>query len=111
MPRMIRVHRKSYKRKDGTRVKAATYLTKDKGAPGRTHKSEVWYEHGPETGWKKDMPADKRRRILSKAYKGDYLKAARAKQALANVNPDPATRRAAKADAKYFFDLHARAGR
>jgi len=31
----IRVKRKGYTRKDGTRVKATTFLVKDRGAPGR----------------------------------------------------------------------------
>ena len=31
----LTVHRKSYIRSDGTRIKATTYKTPDKGAPGR----------------------------------------------------------------------------
>lgn len=32
----IKVTRKAYVRKDGTRVKAATYFIKDKDEPGKT---------------------------------------------------------------------------
>lgn len=35
MPKMIRVRRKGYRRKDGTWVKGTTFLTKDRGKPGR----------------------------------------------------------------------------
>jgi hypothetical protein len=60
---------------------------------------------GP-TGWKKSYPAEKRRRIMIRAHDGDILAAARACQALANVTKDPETKRKARADAKYLFELY-----
>jgi len=60
-------------------------------------------------GWSKRLKASTRRakalRSRPKNWSLDkrYLSAARALQALANVTRDPATKRAAEADAKYFF--------
>lgn len=61
-------------------------------------------------GWKKDMPADKRRKaaLASRpknwSLRNRYLSAGRALQALANVTKDKATKRLASIDAKYFFN-------
>jgi len=68
--------------------------------------TEKWFKPGKPSGWKKDYPADKRRRIELKAKKGDYLKAARAKMALANVTTDKETEKKARADALYFYKEH-----
>lgn len=65
-----------------------------------------WYAPKVQSGWKKTMPAGKRRRLLLKAHKGSLLSAARSKQALANVTEDEETRVLALADAKYFFERH-----
>jgi len=60
-------------------------------------------------GWSKSLPAStRRRRALASRPKNwtlahRYLSTARALQALANVTRDPATRKAALADAKYFL--------
>lgn len=62
---------------------------------------------GP-TGWRKKYPPEKRRRIMIRAHDGDILAAARACQALANVTKDPETKRKARADAKYLFELYRR---
>jgi len=102
----IKVTRKSYVRKDGTRVRAATYYIKDKGKPGRTPESEKWYEHTVRMNWHKDESADVRRANALKAHKGDELATARALQALANVTTDAETAELAKADADYFFAQH-----
>ena len=83
--------------------KKISYLTKDKGKPGKTPKSKRWYDPKISSGWKADMPAGKRRAIELKARKGDLLEAARAKQALANVTTSRKTKKAAQADADYFF--------
>jgi len=99
----IKVTRKSYVRKDGTRVKAATYFTKDKGEPGKTPESEKWFEHKVDMNWGKDMAAETRRANALKAHTGDLLATGRALQALANVTTDAETATAAKADADYFF--------
>lgn len=63
-----------------------------------------WYAPKVHSGWKKDMPAKKRRSLLLKAHKGNPLSAARSKQALANVTEDEETRVLALADARYFFE-------
>jgi hypothetical protein len=102
----VKVTRKSYVRKDGTRVKGTTYYTKDKGKPGKTPESEKWYRHNVEMNWHKDDPVDIRRANALKAHKGDELAAARALQALANVTTDAETARLAKDDADYFFAVH-----
>ncbi len=99
----IKVTRKAYVRKDGTRVKAATYFTKDKGEPGKTPDTEKWYEHKTEMNWHKEMAADARRANALKAHKGDNTATGRALQALANVTTDAETARIAKTDADYFF--------
>lgn len=80
-----------------------SYLRKDVGKPGKTPKSERWFEPGKHTGWEADMPAAERRELVLEAFGGDYLAAARSKQELANVTTDRPTKVAALADARYFF--------
>ena len=65
-----------------------------------------WFKPGISSGWKKDMPPKERRELVLEAHGGDYLSAARSKQALANVTKDPATKRAAQADAEYFLKMY-----
>jgi hypothetical protein len=101
-------HRKAYTRKDGTHVKAssvgsATFKVKDRGKPGRTPRSEQFYHPKVHTGWHKGDSLSSRRAKVLKTHKGDKLSSGRAMQALANVTTDPATRREARKDAKYFF--------
>lgn len=55
------------------------------------------------TGWRKKDPAAKRRRAMLKSHNWNYLAAARACQALANVTRDAETKRKARADAKWLF--------
>lgn len=57
-------------------------------------------------GWHKSMSASERRRVSLRAHKGDKLATARALQVLANVTTDVPTRRAAHADAMYFYSQH-----
>ena len=102
----IKVTRKGYVRKDGTRVKGTTYYIKDRGEPGKTPQSEKWYTHNVEMDWHKNQQPQVRRANALKAHKGDKLAAARALQALANVTTDAETARLAKADADYFFGEH-----
>lgn len=102
----IKVTRKAYVRKDGTKVKGASYYTKDKGKLGKTPESEKWYQHNVEMNWHKDEPAEVRRANALKAHKGDKLATARTLQALANVTTDPETGDLAKNDADYFFAKH-----
>jgi len=103
--------RRAYLRKDGarvkaTRVKASTFRTEDKGAPGKTPKEKQWFEPQVETGWRKDDSEPIRRAKVLDAHKGDELASARALGALANVTTDRETRSRARADAKYFYKLH-----
>ncbi|MDE2236129.1 MAG: hypothetical protein KGK44_11385 [Gammaproteobacteria bacterium] len=100
---MITVHRKAYTRRDGTRVRAATYQTLDKGKPGRTPKSARFFSPGVKMGWRKDQAAAIRRREALKAHKGNLTATGRALQEIANVTTDARTAKLAKADADYFF--------
>ena len=68
-----------------------------------------WYKaagsKSKHTGWKKSYTAKKRRSLALKGHKSN-LSAGRALQALANVTQDEPTRKAAQADAKYFYKQH-----
>ena len=99
----IKVTRRAYTRKDGTRVKGTTYYAVDRGEPGKTPENSKWYEHNVEMNWHRDDPPGTRRANALKAHKGDELAAARALQALANVTTDTETASAAKSDADFFF--------
>ena len=103
--------RRAYLRKDGVRVKAtevspSTHKIKDIGQPGRTPEGKQWFDPQVETGWEKGQPESIRRLKVVRAHKGDKLASARAMQALSNVTTDRETKRAAQADAGYFFRLH-----
>lgn len=86
--------------------KRVTFLTEDKGKPGRTPKHKRWYRPGVETGWQKDQPESERRTKVLTAHKGDELASARSMQALANITTDRATRLKAREDARYFYRIH-----
>ena len=68
-----------------------------------------WFVAGTKSGWHKDMPKGKRRSLVLRAHNQNFLSAARAKQALANVTKDKATKKAAREDALYFYNLHRQA--
>ena len=99
----LTIHRKAYTTKRGTHVSASTFSVKDRGAKGRTPKSEQWYAPKTHTGWRKEQSATYRRKLVLGAHKGVVLAAARSMQALANVTTDKQTKREAQADAKYFY--------
>jgi len=114
--KMITVHRQGYTRapyhrKDGTYVSGtsvpgSTFKVRDRGKHGRTPKSQQFFDPQVHMGWHKgDKPTTRRRRALI-AHGGDYLATARALIALHNVTVDPGTKRAAGADARYFFAKH-----
>jgi len=69
-------------------------------------KKEKWFEAGRPLGWRKEDSQGKRRAIALRNRDGNYLKAGRALQALANVTRDVKTRQLASADASYFFAQH-----
>ena len=73
------------------------------GKPVKRKSKSKWFKPKTRSGWSKDLPPKKRRAIVLRAHHGDLLSAARSKQALANVTRDMATKRAAKADAAYFY--------
>ena len=75
-------------------------------------KVERWFAPGSKLNWVKTDSQTKRRGNALAARHGDALAAARALQALSNINSsskgDAETHRKALADAKYFFRLHAK---
>lgn len=73
---------------------------------GRKKKVVKWFKPGIESGWRKDMPLKERRELVLEAHGGDYLAAARSKQALANVSQDKGTKKEALKDARWFFRQH-----
>lgn len=109
MTRMLRIEKKTFKRA-GKTIHRKSYLTPDKGKPGRTPKSERWARFETKTGWEKDMPIKERRGLVLNAHGGDYLSSARAMQQLANVTTDKETKTRAAADAKYFYAQHRKEG-
>jgi len=92
------------------RVTRGSYLAPDKGTKGRTPRSQQWFSPGVHTGWEKGLPAAERRELVLDAFGGDYLTAARSKQALANVTKDKETKKAAQSDASYFFRMYRKHG-
>lgn len=58
------------------------------------------------SGWKKEYGQIKRRRLVLEKHKNDALASARSMQALVNVTNDAETRRKARNDAAYFYQLH-----
>lgn len=62
------IHRKSYVRSDGTRVKATSYRTKNRGKPGRGPKIFKLKKGGlSRYGYHIDTPISMRHKMLSKA--------------------------------------------
>ena len=76
-------------------------------APGSTL-GKRWYKPGRELHWSKEDKPTTRRRNALKSRRGNELKAGRALQALANVTQDKGTEKAARSDARYFFEKHKR---
>jgi hypothetical protein len=93
-----------------TWVPETTYMTEDKGKPGRTPKSEKFFEPKRHTGWEKTQePATRRSMLLNATDKNRtvhdrYVEAGRMIQELANVTTDEETKTKAKEDADYFFE-------
>lgn len=86
-----------------TRVKS--HLRPDLGAPGKTPKARRWFRaRGTLSGWEKTQSVSERRRRAARGRSD--LSSARALQQLANITTDRETRRAARADAKYFYAKH-----
>lgn len=91
-------------------VPETTFMTEDKGKPGRTPESEKFFEPKRHTGWEKIMaPATRRGKLLnatdkSKSMHDRYVEAGRMIQELSNVTTDEDTKTRAKEDADYFFE-------
>lgn len=60
--------------------------------------------------WEKGRSATARRKAAIHAKNGNYLRAARSLQALANVTKDSGTKRAAQSDANYFYRMNKKKG-
>lgn len=69
---------------------------------------DIWFRSGKKLGWSKDDTQATRRRNALKSRKGNYLKAARALMALANVTRDVDTKRKSRADSLYFYQMNKR---
>lgn len=70
----LKVSRKGYTRKDGTKVKATTYYTPDKGEPGRGPKTLPSISKNPKDslgqfGYKVSLPFTRRKEALDNAVK------------------------------------------
>ena len=74
--------------------------------PRKKKNSEKWFETGEPLNWHKEEGQAKRRAAALSSRNGNYLRTARALQALANVTTDSETKRKARADALYFFMKH-----
>jgi hypothetical protein len=57
-------------------------------------------------GWDITLPAETRRNLMLKAYRGNEMAAAQALQTLANMTRDKETRALAATDAVYFFKMY-----
>lgn len=72
--RKLTVYRKSYVRKDGTRVKSTTYQTPDLGGPGKGPKTLPPIPHNPDErlstyGYSLSLSSDSREAALRKAIR------------------------------------------
>lgn len=68
-----------------------------------------WFKKGTEAlGWEASDTQSHRRKVALRSRGGDYLAAARALQALANVQAkqNPGVAAKARQDAKFFFRMH-----
>ena len=74
-------------------------------------RKEKWYKPSKQdTGWHKNDPPTTRRRRALAAHK-NHLSTAKSLQALSNITQDLPTKRAASADAKYFYKMHEKYGK
>jgi hypothetical protein len=71
-----------------------------------TNRVVKWFHPKVHTGWHKEQSLAYRRRLVRESHGGNYLTSAKSLLALANVSKDSATRKAARADANYFFKMH-----
>ena len=90
-------------------VPETSFMTEDKGKPGRTPESKKFFEPKRQTGWEKTQEAATRRGKLldatdkTKSMHDRYVEAGRMIQELANVTTDEETKTKAREDAEYFF--------
>jgi len=74
--------------------------------PRKNSKKKKWFKSEIHSGWSKSLSANERRELVLESHDGDYLSAARSKQALANLTKDRDTKKKAQADADYFYLLY-----
>lgn len=79
--------------------------------PKKKRDTTRWFKPGRRTGWSKDNSQTRRRKAILASRRGNYLKCAKALQALANVTQDKETQYKAHADALYFYIMHSKTGR
>lgn len=87
-----------------TFIPKSRFKTMDRGAVGRTPKSEQWFEpKGSLYGWGKDLSERARHQALNESVRKDgYATTIRRLNALRNVSTDAKTDRVAKADMIYL---------
>jgi len=74
--------------------------------PRKNSKKKKWFKPETSSGWSKGLSAGERRELVLESHDGNYLSAARSKQALANVTKDNETKRKAQQDADYFYMMY-----
>ena len=91
-------------------VPETTYMSEDRGKPGKTPEGEKFFEPKRHTGWEKTLGESARRGKLfeatdmKKSMHDRYVEAGRMIQELANVTTDVDTKVKAKDDAEFFFE-------
>lgn len=70
--------------------------------------SDQFFHPGKSLNWHKQESQSSRRANALRSRRGNSLRVGRALQALANVTQDGDTKRKARSDATYFFNLHRR---
>lgn len=106
----IRVHRRSYYRKDGTYVRSTNYLMEDKGKKGRTPKSKQWFSVSEEgklvykgKEWHANTPERTRHIILAGLAKSrGWNVLIKRLNAVQNASTSRSLKKAATADIKWM---------
>jgi hypothetical protein len=105
------VHRRGYRRRDGTYVKATTFPIRDRGHPGRTPVSKQWFPREDEAHhlaydgveWHADLTDEERHRILTHLAKTKgWTPLIKRLNALRNVSTSRKLDRAAAEDIKWM---------
>jgi len=106
--RRILVHRRGYRRKDGTYVSPTDYYMKDTGKPGRTPKSKRWFEPTEKLeykgeGWHSDSSEASRHRVLNGLSRSrGWNTLIKQLNAIRNVSTSSKLKRSATVDIKWM---------